>query len=343
MSGIAPLSPIEADRTLGLSTTVPAEVILAAGLRPLDLNNIFITSGTTADLVEQAEREGFPRNSCAWNKGVYAAARRLRLKRLVGVTQGDCSNTHATMEMLQAAGVQILPFAFPYQPEDAELLALSLRRFAEALDTTVEKAEEWKRRLDAVRSLAHRIDELCWRDGLITGAEQHLFLISCSDFFGDAQEYRRRAEALIAQTRARKPMPQMIRLALIGIPPIVDGLFEFLEKRGARILFNEIPRQFSMPGATRSLIEQYSRYTYPYDIFHRLDDIQAQLKLRHVDGVIHYVQSFCFRQVQDAILRKNIDLPILTLECDRPGPMEMSTETRLEAFLEMLHGGGTNC
>ena len=342
MSGIAPLSPIEAARTVGLSTTIPVEVIFAAGLRPLDQNNIFITSGITADLVEQAEREGFPRNSCAWNKGVYAAARGLGLTRMVGVTQGDCSNTHATMEMLQAAGLRIIPFAFPYQPEDAELLSLSFRRFAEALGTTLEEAGEWKRRLDAVRALAHRIDELCWRDGRVSGAEQHLFLISCSDFFGDAQEYGRRAEALIAQTRSRAPMPQMIRLALVGIPPIVEGLFDFLEKRGARIVYNEIPRQFAMPDPTRSLIEQYSRYTYPYDIFHRLDDIRAQLKLRHVDGVIHYVQSFCFRQVQDAILRKNIDLPILTLECDRPGPIEMSAETRLEAFLEMLQGGLTS-
>lgn len=338
MSGVTPLSPADAGRALGLSTTVPVEVIFAAGLRPIDLNNIFITSGITGELVEQAEREGFPRNSCAWNKGVYAAARRLGLKRLVGVTQGDCSNTHATMEMLQAAGVGIVPFAFPYQPEDAEMLALSLRRFASALGATLEEAEQWKSRLDMVRALAHRIDELCWRDGLVTGAEQHLYLISCSDFFGDEQEYARRAEELIDKARGRPPMAQSVRLALIGIPPIVDGMFEFLESRDARIVFNEIPRQFAMPDATRTLMEQYSRYTYPYDIFHRLDDIKSQLKLRRVDGVIHYVQSFCFRQAQDAIVRKNIDLPILTLECDRPGQLEMSAETRLEAFLEMLHG-----
>lgn len=336
MSGIAPLSHAEAKRTLGLSTTMPVEVIFAAGLRPMDLNNIFITSGIAGELVEQAEHEGFPRNSCAWNKGIYAAARRLGLKRFAGVTQGDCSNAHATMEMLQAAGVEIIPFAFPYQPEEPGTLSLSLSRFAGRLGTTLERAEEWKRKLDDVRALAHRIDELCWRDGLITGAEQHLYLISCSDLFGDPQEYRRRAEALIAEARARSPMTQMVRLALIGIPPIVDGLFQFLEARGARVVFNEVPRQFAMPAATRTLAEQYSLYTYPYDIFHRLADIKAQLKLRHVDGVIHYVQSFCFRQVQDAIVRKGLDLPILTLECDRPGPMEMSVETRLEAFLEML-------
>jgi benzoyl-CoA reductase/2-hydroxyglutaryl-CoA dehydratase subunit BcrC/BadD/HgdB len=56
-----------------------------------------------------------------------------------------------------------------------------------------------------------------------------------------------------------------------------------------------------------------------------------------VEGIIHYVQSFCFRQVQDTIVRRELGaLPILTLECDRPGSIDMRTETRIEAFLEVL-------
>ena len=87
MSGIANLSPADAERTIGLTTTVPAEIIFAAGLRPLDLNNVFITSGCAAALVEEAEHNGFPRNSCAWNKGIYAAARALGLRRVAAVVQ----------------------------------------------------------------------------------------------------------------------------------------------------------------------------------------------------------------------------------------------------------------
>ena len=76
MSGIERLTPQESDRTVGITTTVPAEVIFAAGLRPLDLNNVFITSGIAPQLVEEAEQSGFPRNSCSWNKGVFSTARR---------------------------------------------------------------------------------------------------------------------------------------------------------------------------------------------------------------------------------------------------------------------------
>ena len=328
--------PEEQARAVGLTTTVPVEVILAAGLRPIDLNNIFITSHEASALVEEAERRGFPRNCCAWNKGIYAVARRLGLKRIVGVMQGDCANTHAMMEMLQADGVEVIPFAFPYSPEDTELMDLALQRFAATLGTTLHAAEEQKASLDTLRAKAHRIDELAWREGVVSGAELHYWTISCSDFFSDPQRYEGEADKFLADLKGRQSLPAAQRLALIGIPPICDGLFEFLEAHGARVIFNEVPRQFTMPHAASSLSEQYRRYTYPYDIFHRLGDIKRELAQRRVDAVVHYVQSFCFRQVQDAIIRRELDRPILTLECDRPGPLDMRTETRIEAFLEML-------
>lgn len=340
MNGIVPLSPEETKRTVGISTTVPVEILFAAGLRPLDLNNVFITSGEAPSLVEVAEQRGFPRNSCAWTKGIYATTRRLGLKRVVAVVQGDCANTHAMAEMLRADGVEVIPFAFPYDPNDAEMMVLALERFAAAFGTTPTRAEEWKLRLDAVRALAHRMDELCWKQNLVTGEEQHLWTISCSDFFGDPEEFSAEARDLIKQAEVREPLADSLRIALIGIPPICEGFFPFLEERGARVVFNEIPRQFAMPVKGRSLQEQYTRYTYPYDIFYRLADIKRQVALRRVDGVIHYVQSFCFRQVQDTIIRREICHPILTLECDRPGPLDLRTETRVEAFLEMLREGG---
>ena len=55
---------------VGLTTTVPVEVILAAGLTPADLNNVFITGDDPAGLVVRAELEGYPRNVCGWIKGI---------------------------------------------------------------------------------------------------------------------------------------------------------------------------------------------------------------------------------------------------------------------------------
>jgi benzoyl-CoA reductase/2-hydroxyglutaryl-CoA dehydratase subunit BcrC/BadD/HgdB len=55
-----------------------------------------------------------------------------------------------------------------------------------------------------------------------------------------------------------------------------------------------------------------------------------------VDGVIHYVQSFCFRQIEDLIVRRRLPVPVLTLEGDRPGKVDARTRIRIEGFLEML-------
>lgn len=102
------------------------------------------------------------------------------------------------------------------------------------------------------------------------------------------------------------------------------------------MVFNELQRQFSMPFATDDIVEQYCRYTYPYSFFNRLEDIKKEIQTRRIDGLIHYCQSFCFRQIQDIILRQGIKLPILTIEGDRPAPLDARTRLRLESFVEML-------
>ena len=319
----------------GLTTTIPVEVVFAAGQRPCDLNNAFITSGRAPEMVAAAERAGFPENSCAWTKGIYAAARETDLRRLIAVTEGDCNNTHGLMEMLEADGVEIIPFAFPFRRE-TDLLQLQLERFATALGADVEDAEAWKPRLDAIRALALEIDRLSWQEGKARGPEVHQWTIACSDFMGDPDRFEREAGSMLDEIRTRPPRPPRMRIALLGIPPICDGLFEILHAHHADVVFNEIPRQFAMPHRTNSLLEQYRRYTYPYDLCGRIDDIQAELARREVHGAVHYVQSFCYRQVEDVLLRRTLDVPMLTLECDRPGPVDGRTETRLEAFLEML-------
>ena len=68
--------------------------------------------------------------------------------------------------------------------------------------------------------------------------------------------------------------------------------------------------------------------TYPYSFFDRLEDIRTESKRREVRGIVHYVQSFCFRQIEDILLREEIDLPVLTLEGDGPGPLDGRTRIR---------------
>ncbi len=322
---------------VGFTTTVPVEVLYAGGCAPVDLNNVFIAAECPSEYIRQAENDGFPRNCCGWIKGIYGVVLRHGFRQVVAVTQGDCSFTQALMEVLQYRGVSVVPFAFPFD-RDPGALSLELSKMANRFGTTLAESERWKARLDPVRRLAHEIDRLTWEEGKVTGEENHRWLVACSDFEGDPEGYARRAEKFIAEAAARPAARDRVPVAFVGVPPIVSGLHACFEEAGARVVFNEVQRQFAMPFPAASLVEQYLAYTYPYSIFERIRDIRAEVARRGARGVVHYVQSFCFRQIEDILLRGEVGVPVLTLEGESPVPLDERTRIRIQAFVEMLGG-----
>lgn len=325
---------------MGVTTTVPLEIVLAAGLTPVDLNNRFITDPDPAGLVHRAEEMGLPATLCAWIKGIYAwLLAHPEVATVIGVTQGDCSNTHALMELLHLAGRRVVPFAYPHNREAADL-ARALERLAGELGTELSRAEEIRRELIPLRQDLERLDELTWRGGLVSGAENHLWLVSSSDFDGYPVDFHAKLKDFLKQAETRPPAPAGPRLGILGVPTIISGLHQTLAELGAAVVYNEVPHQFAMlppmTGPEHDLAAQYRRYTYPYDVFHRIEAIAREARRRRLDGLIHYTQTFCYRQMQDIALKQRLDLPILTLEGNQPGSVDGRTRLRLEAFLELL-------
>jgi benzoyl-CoA reductase/2-hydroxyglutaryl-CoA dehydratase subunit BcrC/BadD/HgdB len=322
---------------IGFTTTIPIEILFAAGKIPVDLNNVFITHPQKKALVEEAELEGFPRNICGWIKGIYAVAMRSDLDEVIAVTQGDCSNTQALMETFELKGIKIFPFSYPYD-RDEELLHLQIKKMMMRFGVTEAETGYAKMQLDMVRRKLALIDRLTWQAGTVSGYENHYLLVSASDMKGDLVAFQEEVEDFLKKAKGRKTSAPEIRLGYVGVPPIYDDLYSFIEELHARVVFNETQRQFSMPYRTNTILKQYLRYTYPYDIFSRVRDIRKEVKRRRIDGLIHYVQSFCFRQIEDLILRYEMDLPILTLEGDKPTSLDARTKVRIESFVELLKG-----
>lgn len=321
---------------IGLTTTVPVEIIFAAGNTPVDLNNLFIGNSNPAMLVEEAELAGYPRNVCGWIKGLYTTALNQKdIRAVVAVTQGDCSNTHALMETWQYRGLEIIPFAFPYD-RDYDMLKLQMDKLIGALRTNWEQVNEWKTVLDRIRSLAWELDRLTWEENRVTGFENHLWQVSCSDFRGEPEKFSQDLQSYLGKIKSREPFVDQIRLGFIGVPPIMPDLYDYIETVGARVVFNEVQRQFTMPFEVEDLVEQYRMYTYPYNVFGRIKDIRREAERRKLHGIIHYTQSFCFRQIEDIIIRQEIDLPILTLEGDNPSRLDARSRMRVEGFIDML-------
>ncbi len=320
---------------VGFTSTIPVEAILAAGLKPIDLNNLFITDKNPDRFIRLAQREGFPDNICSWIAGIYGVVKEYGIKRVVGVLQGDCSNTHVLMEILSMEGVEIIPFEYPIKP-DVDEMKKRIEDFCRALGTTKPEAEKVRESLKPIRLMLREIDRLTFEEGRVGGFENHLYLVSASDFMGDPSSFGGRISQFIDEARSRKPAEFDVRLAVLGVPPIFD-FYGFLEEKGALVVFNETQRQFSMPWDVGSLEEQYTLYTYPYGIIYRLEtDIIPEIKRRGVDGVIHYVQAFCHRRLEDVVINRMLDIPVVTIEGFEPLRLDERTKLRLESFVEMI-------
>ncbi len=326
---------------VGLTTSAPIELVFAAGYSPVDLNNVFIVSPNKKQMVEDAEMAGFPSNLCTWIKGIYSAAKSMDIETVIGITQGDCSNTHALMEVFDSENVNVLPFAYPY-PRNIEKLNDEIENLAKLLGTSISSATDTKKKLDKIRGKIAYIDRLTWEEGKVSGFDNHIIQVSSSDMKGDFEKYEKELDLFIAELPDKSPYKGSIRLGYMGVPTIIGDLYPFLESLGCSVVYNEVQRQFSMPQRRETLAEQYFHYTYPYGIQTRLDDIQDEIKKRNISGIIHYVQSFCFRQIEDILVKNRLGIPVLLLEGNMPENLDGRLRTRIEGFVEMLHNRQTS-
>ena len=322
-------------RLVGITSTVPIEIMIAGGVVPVDLNNVFITHPERERLISDAEGFGFPANFCSWVKGIFQVAREMGIKEVVGVTRGDCSSTEKLLEVYELLGIKKISFAYPVDRE-VKSLKQELARFAEDFGTDLKEAELVRKDLEGIRRRLRGLDELTWREGLVSGYENHYWLVSGSDFNRDIDGFGRELNNFLAEVKKRKNGRGGIRIAYLGVPSVFDDLYEVLEGLGGRVVYNEVQREFAMVKGGRNLVEQYLNYTYPYDIFYRLKEIKKELKRRKVQAIVHYAQTFCHRQIEGMIFKKVFKLPVLSIEGDRPGALEPRLRTRLEAFIEML-------
>jgi len=319
---------------IGFTTSFPVEVVFAAGHTPIDLNNIFVT-GKAANLVEQAEFEGYPRNICSWIKGMYSVALSSGMDAVIGVVEGDCSNTHSLMATLVDKNMEVISFSFPHN-KDRKKLADEIEKLEQYFKVNHSQVLEVKTQLDQIRKKLIKLDELTYKENKITGLENHLWLVNSSDFNGNPDDFEKRLDEFILKAQEREPLKTDFRFGFLGVPPIITDLYDFLLENNVNIIFNEIQRQFSMPYLENDIVDQYLHYTYPYTIFDRLKDIQAELANRKLEAVISYSQSFCHRQIDNILIKKYIDIPVLTIEGDQPGELDARTKLRIESFLDML-------
>lgn len=324
-------------KKIGLTTTVPVEVLIAAGYIPIDLNNLFITSKDYYNYIDIAERDGFPKSMCAWIKGIYGACIENGIKEIVGVMEGDCSNTKALIEILELSGIKVYPFSFPHNHKKEDVTK-EIDNFMKIFNVNSQEVEKIRTRLNKVRDLAKKIDKLTYIDYKANGFENHLYQVSLSDLNGDIDAFESNLKDVISNIEKRQPLNKKLRLGYVGVPPMTADIYEFVENFDASFLYNEVQREFAFPRADKAtnIYDQYYDYTYPYDTEFRTIELKKQIKERKLDGIIHYTQAFCYRAIEDIILKQKLDIPILNIEGDKLNTLDARTKLRIEAFLDML-------
>jgi benzoyl-CoA reductase/2-hydroxyglutaryl-CoA dehydratase subunit BcrC/BadD/HgdB len=327
-------------KIVGFTTTIPVEIIFAGGFIPCDLNNIFITDKNPMHFIERAEKDGFPKSMCNWIKGIYGVIMEEGIETVITVMEGDCSNTQALAEILTYKGIKVIPFSYPYD-RDRKVLKREIEKLEHELSVEKKVLIEVEKGIEQARLNLEEIDRMTWQEKVVTGFENHLWLVRASDMLGDYNRYNDMAEAFIETAKTRK-RNDSINIGYIGVPPIFIDLHDAVEENGVHIAFNETQRQFSLPYFSRdmNIVKRYSLYTYPYGIFFRIEDIKREIKRRKIKGLIHYVQAFCYRVMEEVILRDVLGVPFITIEGDLPRKLDSRTKLRLEAFVEMLKERG---
>ena len=318
---------------IAFTSSFPVEVIFAAGHIPVDLNNVFITNDSSAK-VQNAELKGFPRTFCSWIKGNYTAALSTNPDLIIGIVEGDCSNSNSLLDIFTEDHFPVYRFSFPAD-KNYEDLDKEITRLEDYFGVSRKETLQAKQRLDKIRRKLIILDEWTWKERLVSGLENHYWLVNSSDFMGNPDRYESELDAFLTQAKKRDPLPAKLRLAYLGVPPIYKNIYETIIELGGDVLFNEVQRQFSMPYLLPDIVSQYLAYTYPYSVFDRLQDIKRELEKRQIEAVISYTQSFCHLQLDNLLLRKHIDLPFLTLEGDQPEDIDARTLLRLESFFEV--------
>ena len=204
-----------------------------------------------------------------------------------------------------------------------------------ALNVTLDMVYDYSKITDKVRDKLKIVDKLTV-DGYVTGFENHLYLVSSTDFNSDLEKFSKDVDVLIEKAEKRHIEEKYVRIGCIGVPTINPSMYDFIESKNCKIVLNEVQRQFSIPSTNPDYIMRYIEYTYPYGVMDRIKDIKEQIKLRKIDGIIHYVQSFCYRQIQDILIKKHLGVPVLTIEGDTPGDIDGRTKIRIDSFIEML-------
>ncbi len=307
-------------KKVGSTALIPCEIVYACGYLPIDLNNFVPFSNITPE-----------DKLCAWTAiwRDLVLKKYVKIDKLVVVASGDCYNALVDGEKIELSGIKTFYFMYPFDG-NSDYMKKTLRNFVEFLGGI--KEEKLMSEVYKLKKLALEIDRKRVL-GKADNASTFKILVSSSDLMGSIERYRTEIENF-----EEKDVDYDYRVALIGIPPIYKDFHEILEEIGFLVVYDEMPYEFARLSGRNldEIAKNYANYTFARNIKFRINFIKNEIKKRKVEAVIHFTQFACHHKLEDSIFRRELDIPILTIEADLPGRTPEQIRLRLEAFAERL-------
>ncbi len=319
---------------VGLTYLVPPELIFNEGCRPVDVNNWV---------------KGFNNISsaklCAWT----ASWRDIILEHeevldALVVVGGHCQNSLTDAEMLKLnTNIKIHHTFYPYDG-DADYLQNELRKLSEFISSIKNEKKQTNgdvfSLVKTAKHLAKKLDALRV-EKIFDPSPVYRYLASCIDLDGNLNEFIERGEKLLLMTNdLEEPenRESYKSVGLIGVPPIINDIHRVCYEIGLHIVFDEFPYECIdyYGDNVEQLSRQYAKLTFTRPIEHRIKKLKKILDERNCRGLIHNTQFGCHHILDDKMLRESLDIPVLTIQSDRPRSCDRQILLRLEAFYESI-------
>jgi hypothetical protein len=115
---------------------------------------------------------------------------------VIGIIQAIAQTTHSLLVSLIRRRNEDLPFLLPSRA-GLRCIEPGNQAFGRAFRGEPGATPTDEKRLDEIRKKLVLLDELTWKERLVSGAENHYWLINSSDFNGDPDIYEEQLDSFI--------------------------------------------------------------------------------------------------------------------------------------------------
>lgn len=332
---------------------VPEELIFAAGLEPVRVIGVPDQRGYSS--------EYFPSNFCSLVKGYLDMILSHQGGKLDGlILTPACNATEFLFDALKHEGavdyLYMLDAPRKRDQEGVRFFAEQLRRWAGSLETVFGVKITRESLLEAILLMNEIRENLnvlkqARVQGLLSG-QRFFSLITriATSNKREALDAINQAKAFIGEQAGVDPPKK--KIFLTGTPLLNPGLIECIEKAGGVVFQDDLCTSDTYLGRTVStqgdlfvnLADSYlqGRICSRMDCkLERINQMKAWVEQYQPDGVIYNLSKFRVTDCYDSIALKE-DLfdekypPLLVIENENLGPMDLAVTTRVEAFMELL-------